>query len=299
MRNDNRPIIHPYAGIALGLLAVSAASVIVKLIQNEHVPSLVISAYRLTLASLALAPLALARHRDELLKLTRRDLVLIAIAGIFLALHFATWIESIRFTTIASSTVLVSTSPIFVGILSWILLREKLSRMLIIGLVITVVGGALIGFADAAGMPSAASAPDPLKGNILAIAGAIAVAVYLLIGRSIRSKLSLIPYIFVCYGAAAITLLIAILITGQNFFGYTATAYVGLILLAIFPQLIGHSSFNWALRYLSATYVSITVLGEPIGSTILAFFIFKQQPPELTLIGGVIILIGILIASKQ
>lgn len=299
MRNDNRPIIHPYAGIALGLLAVSAASVIVKLIQNEHVPSLVISAYRLTLASLALAPLALARHRDELLKLTRRDLVLIAIAGIFLALHFATWIESIRFTTIASSTVLVSTSPIFVGILSWILLCEKLSRMLIIGLVITVIGGALIGFADAAGMPSAASAPDPLKGNVLAIAGAIAVAVYLLIGRSIRSKLSLIPYIFVCYGAAAITLLVAILITGQNFFGYTATAYVGLILLAIFPQLIGHSSFNWALRYLSATYVSITVLGEPIGSTILAFFIFKQQPPELTLIGGVIILIGILIASKQ
>ena len=299
MHNDNRPIIHPYAGIALGLLAVSAASIIVKLIQNEHVPSLVISAYRLTLASLALAPLALTRHRDELKKLTRRDLLLIAIAGIFLALHFATWIESIRFTSIASSTVFVSTSPIFVGILSWILLREKLSRMLIIGLVITVIGGALIGFADSTGMPSTASAPDPLKGNMLAIAGAVAVAVYLLIGRSIRSKLSLIPYIFVCYSAAAITLIIATLITGENFFGYTTTAYVGLILLAIFPQLIGHSSFNWALRYLSATYVSITVLGEPIGSTILAFFIFKQQPAELTLIGGVIILIGILIASQQ
>jgi len=299
MHNDNRPIIHPYAGIALGLLAVSAASVIVKLIQNEHVPSLVISAYRLTLASLALAPLALTRHRHELKKLTRRDLLLITIAGIFLALHFATWIESIRFTTIASSTIFVSTSPIFVGILSWILLREKLSRMLIIGLAITVIGGALIGFADSQGMPSTASAPDPLKGNVLAIAGAIAVAVYLLIGRSIRSKLSLIPYIFVCYSAAAITLLVAVLVTGQNFFGYTTTAYVGIIFLAIFPQLIGHSSFNWALRYLSATYVSITVLGEPIGSTILAFFIFKQQPPELTLVGGGLILIGILIASKQ
>lgn len=299
MHTDNRPIIHPYAGIALGILAVSAASVIVKLIQNEHVPSLVISAYRLTLASLALAPLALSRHRGELFKLTRRDLLLIAIAGIFLALHFATWIESIHFTTIASSTLFVSTSPIFVGVLSWILLREKLSRMLIIGLVITVIGGALIGFADSQGMPSTASAPDPLKGNVLAIAGAIAVAVYLLIGRSIRSKLSLIPYIFVCYGAAAITLIIAVLVTGQNFFGYTTTAYVGIIFLAVFPQLIGHSSFNWALRYLSATYVSITVLGEPIGSTILAFFIFKQQPGELTLLGGVIILIGILIASKQ
>ncbi len=299
MHSDNRPIIHPYAGIALGILAVSAASIIIKLIQNEHVPSLVISAYRLTLASLALAPLALTRHRDELKKLTRRDLILIAVAGIFLALHFATWIESIRFTTIASSTVFVSTSPIFVGILSWMLLREKLSRMLIIGLVITVIGGAMIGFADSSGTPSTASAPDPLKGNMLAIAGGIAVAVYLLIGRSIRAKLSLIPYIFVCYGAAAITLVLAVLITGQNFFGYTNIAYVGLILLAIFPQLIGHSSFNWALRYLSATYVSVTVLGEPIGSTILAFFIFKQQPGELTLIGGALILIGIVVASQQ
>ena len=298
MSVHNRPIIHPYVGIALGILAVSAASVIIKLIQNEHVPSLVISAYRLTIASLVLAPLALTRHRDEIKKLTRRDLLLIAVAGIFLALHFATWIESIRFTTIASSTVLVSTSPIFVGIFSWILLREKLSRMLIIGLAITVVGGAFIGFADSQGMPSTASAPDPLKGNVLAIAGAFAVAVYLLIGRSIRSKLSLIPYIFVCYGAAAITLLVAVLVTGQNFFGYTTTAYVGLILLAIFPQLIGHSSFNWALRYLSATYVSITVLGEPIGSTILAFILFKQQPPELTLVGGVLILIGIVVASR-
>jgi len=299
MHSGNRPIIHPYAGIALGILAVSAASVIVKFIQNEHVPSLVISAYRLTLASLALAPLALTRHRDELKRLTRRDLILIAVAGIFLALHFATWIESIRFTTIASSTVFVSTSPIFVGIFSWILLREKLSRMLIIGLVITVIGGSLIGFADSTGMPSTASAPDPLKGNVLAIAGAIAVAVYLLIGRSIRAKLSLIPYIFVCYSAAAITLILAAVMTGQNFLGYTTTAYAGLILLAIFPQLIGHSSFNWALRYLSATYVSVTILGEPIGSTILAFFIFKQQPGELTLIGGVLILIGIVIASRQ
>jgi drug/metabolite transporter (DMT)-like permease len=299
MHSDNRPVIHPYAGIALGILAVSAASIIVKMIQNEHVPSLVISAYRLTLASLVLAPLALTRHRDEIKKLTRRDLLLIAVAGIFLALHFATWIESIRFTTIASSTVLVSTSPIFVGIFSWILLREKLSRMLIIGLVITVLGGVMIGFADSTGMPPTASAPDPLKGNVLAIAGAFAAAIYLLIGRSIRAKLSLIPYIFVCYSAAAITLLIAVLVAGENFWGYTNVAYVGVILLAIFPQLIGHSSFNWALRYLSATYVSITVLGEPIGSTILAFFIFKQLPPELTLIGGGLILIGILIASKQ
>ena len=116
MSVHNRPIIHPYVGIALGIIAVSAASIIVKMIQNENVPSLVISAYRLTIASLVLSPLSLTRHRDEIKKLTRRDLLLIAVAGIFLALHFATWIESIRFTTIASSTVLVSTSPIFVGV---------------------------------------------------------------------------------------------------------------------------------------------------------------------------------------
>jgi drug/metabolite transporter (DMT)-like permease len=299
MHSESRPAIHPYIGIAIGILAVSAAGIITKFIQGEEVPSLIIAASRVTIASILLAPLALTRHRVELARLTRRDFIFILIAGFFLAIHFATWIASLEFTTIASSTVFVSTSPIFVGLLSWMLLGEKLSRMLLIGLAITIIGGIIIGFAITPGTPTTAAAPDPLKGNLLAIAGAAAGAVYLFIGRSVRAKLSLIPYIFVCYGAAAVTLLVAVFSTRQNISGYSSTAYIGLILLAVFPQLIGHSSFNWALRYLSATYVSITVLGEPIGSTILAFLIFKQQPNELTLIGGIIILIGIVVASQQ
>jgi len=135
-------------------------------------------------------------------------------------------------------------------------------------------------------------------GDGLATLGAIGFAAYMLIGRRLRSKLSLIPYIFLAYSAAAITLIIAVILAGQSFFGYSPLAYIWLALLAVVPQLIGHSAFNWALRYVPATFVTITTLGEPIGSTVLALFIFQEIPTPLKLIGGGLILIGIVLASK-
>ena len=302
-----RPRLHPYLGLTFGVLAVSAASLIIKAALDLGVPSLIIAAGRLTLAAIILVPITLARHRAELVTLNRRDLFWAAATGVCLGLHFAAWIASLEYTTIASSVVFVSTAPLFVGLFSMIVWREKLGKPLIIGLLVAVLGGAIIGFADACvvdadGLQCALSESvqgRAVIGDLLALGGAVAMAGYLLIGHRLRAKLSLIPYITLGYSAAAITLILAAALAGTSFFGYLPAAYFWIALLGLVPQLIGHSSFNWALRYLSATYVSVTVLGEPIGSTILAFIILQQIPAPLALFGGALILGGILLASKR
>lgn len=286
----------------------SAASIIIKAAQDIHVPSLVIAACRLAFASLVLAPVALARHRAELASLGRRDLAWAGLTGILLGLHFATWITSLEFTSIASSVVFVSTAPLFVGLFSMIVWREKLGRLMVIGLIVSVVGGSIVGLADACAVARGGITCPPLSefvhgravtGDLLALAGAVAIAGYLLIGRRLRSKLSLIAYITLGYSVAAITLIVAAIVAGQPFLGYPPLAYFWILLLALVPQLIGHSALNWALKYFSATYVAVTVLGEPIGSTILALIVFNQRPTPLKLLGGALILAGILLASKR
>jgi drug/metabolite transporter (DMT)-like permease len=278
------------------------------LAQQIQVPSFVIAAYRLTFAALILAPLALTRHRAEFASLTRRDYGWATITGVCLGLHFAAWFTSLEYTTVASSAVFVTTTPLFVAVFSAIVWREKLGGPVIGGLVIAILGGSLIGLADICRLaPTGLACPSlgdfvqgrAFVGDGLATVGAICFAAYMLIGRRLRAKLSLIPYIFLAYSAAALTLILSVLITGQSFFGYPPVAYFWLALLAIVPQLIGHSAFNWALRYLPTTFVTITTLGEPIGSTILALFIFQEIPTPLKLMGGGLILLGIVLASRR
>ena len=179
-------------------------------------PSLVIAAARLTLSALILAPLALTRYRHEYRRLTRRDAWLAVLSGVFLALHFATWISSLEYTTVASSTVLVSTSPLFVAIASWLFLREKIGPAVIVGLGVALAGSAVIGLSDRSG-----TLRNALLGDVLAFAGAITVAGYLLIGRRLRAKLSLIPYIAVVYGTAAVVMLAMVLVTRERVVGYS------------------------------------------------------------------------------
>jgi drug/metabolite transporter (DMT)-like permease len=308
IESSPRPKLHPYLGLALGVLAVSAASIIVRLAQNTNVPSFVIAAYRLTIAALVLAPIALLRHRAELASLTRRDYLLAGLTGLCLGLHFASWFTSLEYTSVASSAVFVTTAPLFVALFSAVVWREKLGMWVVGGLIVSLLGGILIGVSDVCTMAATGLACPPLSefvqgpaflGDLLATVGAITFAANILIGSRLRAKLSLIPYIFLAYSAAAITLIIAAIISGYSFVGYPTEAYFWMTLLALVPQLIGHSSFNWALRYLPATFVTITTLGEPIGSTILALFIFQEVPTPLKLFGGVLILGGILAASKR
>ena len=291
--------------IVIAILAVSTSSIFIRFAQRDA-PSLVIAASRLILATLFLAPVALTRHRDELRALTHRELLLGLLSGIFLAFHFAAWITSLEYTTVASSVVLVSTSPLWVAILAPTLLREPLTKVVVIGMALTLIGVTIIGLGDACTLTNGLACPslvdfvqgEAFYGNFLALIGAWTVAGYLIIGRRMRVKMSLIPYIFVVYGMAAITLLVIIFATGGTFFGYQPMTYLWLLLIAIFPQLIGHSTYNWALRYLPVALVAVTTLAEPIGSSILAFIVLREIPSLLQIIGGILILTGIYITSR-
>jgi drug/metabolite transporter (DMT)-like permease len=295
-RPQTRPPVPPIVGIVTGIAAVSSASIFIRYAQHEA-PSLVIAAARLTLASLILVPFALTRYRHEYKRLTRLDGWLAGFSGVFLALHFATWISSLEYTTVASSTVLVSTSPLFVAVASWLLLREKIGRAVVVGLVVALIGSVIIGLSDAG--KAGGTLRNALLGDVLAVAGSVTVAGYLLIGRRLRAKLSLVPYIAVVYGTAAVVLLVVVGLARQTLVGYSPPTYVWLLLLALVPQLIGHSSFNWALAYLPATFVSVATLGEPIGSTLLAYVILGEAPTPIKIAGAMMILIGILIASQR
>jgi drug/metabolite transporter (DMT)-like permease len=307
MNSPKRPLISPLIAILFGILAVSTASIFIRFAQVE-VPSLVIAAWRLTIASIILVPIAVTKNKKELLGLSRQGLILALLSGFFLALHFATWITSLQYTTVASSVVLVSTIPLWVALLSPFTIKEPIRRTVIIGLIFALLGVIIVAISDTCSItPGGLNCPDladfmkgrAFFGDILALCGAIAGAGYLLIGRKLRANMSLVSYISLVYGMAAIVLIIIMLAAGLSPFGYSPQSYLWLILLAIIPQLIGHSTFNWALGYLSAAFVSITLLGEPIGSTFLAYIILQEKPTLIKLIGGGLILVGIYIASRS
>jgi drug/metabolite transporter (DMT)-like permease len=291
----------------MGILAVSTGSIFVRFAQTTT-PSWVIAAFRLGLATLFLAPLAFARHRSEFFQIGRGERWLILASGVFLALHFATWITSLEYTTVTSSVVLVSTAPLWVALLSPLVLKESLTRAILAGMGLALFGGIVVGVSDTClfvdGRLVCPPVADFIKGqafigDVLALVGAWMAAGYLLIGRRIRLGMSLIPYIFLVYGIAAVTLFLFVLSAGQPLTGYPPEAYLWLVLLALVPQLVGHSSFNWALKYLSAAFVAITLLGEPIGSTILAYFFLQETPTPLKIFGAILILAGIFIASRN
>jgi drug/metabolite transporter (DMT)-like permease len=302
-----RPPVSPILVLALGILAVSTASIFIRFAQQEA-PSLVIAAWRLGLATLVLAPAAMFRRREEIAALKGHDLGLALLAGIFLAVHFAAWISSLAYTSVTSSVVLVSTAPLWVALLSPVLLKEPITRAVLLGMCLAMIGGMVVGISDSCTFGASGLICPPVSefvhgkafwGDLLALVGAWAVAGYLIIGRRIRGRVSLLSYIFVVYGMAALALVGAALAAGQPFFGYTPFTYLMFLCLAMIPQLLGHSTFNYALAYLSAAFVSVAALGEPVGSTILAYFLLGEMPGAMKLAGAALILAGIYIASRS
>ena len=285
------------AVLALAVLAASFSSIFIRFAQSEA-SSLVISAYRLAIATLLLSPILLFRYRGEVRSLGRDNIRLSLVAGIFLALHFGTWITSLEYTSVASSVVLVQTTPLMVAALSPLLLGEQISRFLLVGLLIATLGSLIVGISDACGAGGCLPLDELFRGNairgdLLALAGAAAGAGYVIVGRRVRRSVSLVPYIGIVYGAAAVMLLIASLFEGAPFFGFEPTTYVWLVLLAVFPQLVAHTSYNWALGYVAAAVVSLALLAEPVASGILAQLILDETPTTLRLVGGGLILTGI------
>lgn len=287
----------PLLVLAGGVLIVSTSAIMIRLAQNTGMPSLTIAAGRMLVAALVLLPLAWLRVGDELRRLQPCQIGWGLLSGMFLALHFAAWISSLAYTSVASSVALVSTSPLWIALLSFLLFREKPGAVALGGIVLTVIGSILIGVNDAAG--STGDYPQATLGNMLAVLGALTVSGYLLIGRNLRRTLSLLAYIWLVYTSAAVILLAWVWVQGVPIFGFALIAYLCIIGLAIGPQLLGHTSFNWALRYLSATFIAVAVLGEPIGSAVLAWLIFGEGFAPLQLGGFVLVLAGIYFASQM
>jgi drug/metabolite transporter (DMT)-like permease len=252
---------------------------------------LIIAAYRMALASLILIPFASYRRIWSGWRMS--DIGWLVLSGLFLSLHFAFWITSLKYTSVASSVVLVTTHPVFVGMGAWIFLKERPGLNLMLGILLSVLGSGLIGYGDMA------LSKDALIGDGLAVLGAITASGYFLVGRKMRRNQDLLSYIFPVYSTAGLTLIILSLISQKPFFGYSPSTYLFLFLLALVPQLIGHTTFNWALKYLPASMVAITILGEPIGSTILAYLILGEGLTTWKIFGGTSIFVGILIALRK
>jgi drug/metabolite transporter (DMT)-like permease len=291
----------PYLVLLGGVLIAASSSILIRFAQGYGVPSIQIATGRVGLAALILLPIGLVRARQEVLALTRRELGLAIISGVLLAGHFASWITSLEYTSVASSVALVATNPLWVGLASLVLFRERLAPLMWLGMALTISGSVLIGISDS----TSADARNALFGNGLALLGAITVSGYFLIGRQLREHISLLAYIWVVYTSAAIVLLLTSVGLSLNagegipFLTLPWPVYLLLLGMAVGPQLLGHTSLNWALRYLSATFVTIGLLGEPLGSALLAWALFGETFAQLQLFGFVLLLVGIVFAARS
>jgi len=284
-----------YLILGAGVLIVSTAAIMIRYAHAEGVSSLAIAAWRLGFAALLLVPLAGIRARAELKQLTTSQWLLALASGVFLGVHFASWIVSLEYTSVASSVALVTTNPIWIALFSWAFLRERLSGRLVCAIALALAGSTAIFLADGV----SAAAPNPLLGNTLALVGSLTVCGYLLIGRKLRATITLLPYISIVYGCAAVCLMAAALVAGAALSGYSTTAWLLLLGLALGPQLLGHSAVNYALKHLSATVIAVAVLGEPIGSSILAWLMFGEAIGPAKLAGMILLLAGIFLAATS
>lgn len=274
-----------YLIILIGIVATSFAAIFIRLANDA--PALVIAVYRLMLASLIMTPYAFQRVRSQRKAYTPATFRWNLISGICLALHFATWIASLKYTSVARSVILVSINPVFVAILGWLFLRERLTPAILIGICLSIVGIVIMSTGAQSSLESG------FTGDLLAIAGGFFAAVYFLIGRHLRQTITATVYSYITYGMAAIVLVLVTLVAKLPWTGYSVTTYLMFLLLALIPQIIGHTSFNYALRYVPAVIVAIAILGEPIGASALARVLLNEPIYPQTIYGGVFVLAGI------
>ncbi len=271
-------------GLVVAVLAVGCSAIIIRL---SEAPALVLSFYRLALSVVLLAIPALLRERKALRCLNRRDWLVLAASALSLALHFYVWIESLNYTTVASSTVLVTSSPFIVLALGYWLLGERTNRIGLVAMIIGVVGAVMVGWGDFRVSGSA------LFGDVLAFLGAVTVSGYTIAGRFARQKMSATLYSTVVYALAAAFLWLLMLPQRIPLAPYPAREWVLFAALAVIPTILGHTIFNWALRWVSATTVSMSTLGEPVVATVLAWLLFREEPGWATIVGGILLLAGI------
>jgi drug/metabolite transporter (DMT)-like permease len=276
--------INPYLLLAIGVISVSISAILVKV---SSAPAGVLAFYRLFFTVLLMSPVFFLKYVKELKVITRRDWAYSIIAGIFLAFHFILWFESLNFTSVASSTVLVTLQPLFAFIGAYLFFQEKLTGKAVISALLAVTGSFIISWGDFRISGTA------LWGDILALLACALVTGYLLFGQTIRKRLSLITYTYLVYAISAVVLLFYVLIRGEGLGPYPKEDWIYFLLLAIVPTLLGHSLFNWSLKWLSTSTISMAILFEPIGASILAYWLLAEKILLTQVIGGMIIILGV------
>jgi drug/metabolite transporter (DMT)-like permease len=285
----NRPAFPPKLGIAIAVMAMCVPAIFIRLAQAD---SLAIAFLRLGMAALILWPITGRGVRPAMAALTASERWRVVAAGAFLGMHMFLWVTAVNKTTVASASFLIITQPILVAVLAHFFLQEKLNRWVVAALFLTLAGSALINLGDLD------LGSQYLWGDFLALLGAVMAAFYLLAGRSVRTRISLLPYITVVYSVSALVLLPACLLLGTPLFSLTGAAYFWIFMLALIPTLIGHSLFNYALGYLKAFTVNASIVIEPIGATLLAWFIFREQPSFWLYPGAALLVISLIMAFR-
>ena len=288
--------------MGFAVIALSFASIFITKLEQSEVPPLVIAFYRMTFATALLLPVSLALKRREIAALAGRDLVLLAVGGLCLAIHFAAWITSLKYIPIATAVVLVNSHPLFVTLASYLFLGEKPRARSLMGTLTGLAGMAVISH-DAIIGDQASTTSDAILGDSLALLGALAIVGYFIVGRMARARISLLGYVTPLYGVCSVILLIWILVfrdpmARNPFYPYSASVWAYLAALAIVPTILGHTVFNWALKHVRPSAISVTFLGEPVVASVLAFVLFSQRPPLATFVGGAMVLAGVYLTTS-
>ena len=283
---------HPMIMIVIGVLGISLSAIFVK---YSTAPSAVTAAFRLGWTVLLMSPVVWAKRevREELLHVNKRELGLSVLSGLFLAIHFVLWFESLQHTSVASSTSIVCTEVIWVALGFCLFLKGTLSKQAVLAIIIAFAGSVVIAYSDS-------SAGDAhLYGDILALVSAVAVAFYTLLGRIVRNNVSTSVYTYVVYVSCAAVLLGTCMVQSYPLFGYGMSAVIVGLLLSVFSTILGHSIFSWCLKYFSPAFVSASKLCEPVAASIMAVFLFRELPSVLQIFGGAMIIGGVYYYSKM
>ncbi|MCA0150879.1 MULTISPECIES: DMT family transporter [Rossellomorea] len=276
--------VNPYLILAIGVISVSTSAILVKV---SSAPSGILAFYRLFFTVLLMSPVFFLKYVKELKLITLRDWMFSILAGVFLAFHFILWFESLHYTSVASSTVLVTLQPLFAFIGAYLFFQEKLTAKALLSAVLAVAGSFIISWGDFRISGSA------LWGDILALIACALITGYLLFGQTIRKRLSLMTYTYLVYVISSIVLLLYVFIQSESLGPYPKEDWIYFILLAIIPTLLGHTLFNWSLKWLSTSTISMAILFEPIGASLLAYWLLGEKVLMTQVLGGMVIMTGV------
>jgi drug/metabolite transporter (DMT)-like permease len=286
-----RPFFPPNLALLVSIVAVSTASILIRM---SAAPPMAIATWRMALSTLMLLPFFTTGGRPQrLAAMSTKEKLTLAGVGVVLAVHFASWITSLSFTSVASSVIFVHVDPIFVALVSHFLLGERVGRRVAVGIVVAFAGATVIALGDLG------VGRENLVGDLLSLVGAVALGIYILAGRRLRQSLDLVSYVTPVYATSAVVLAAGSLAMGVPLVGYPGGEMLLFFAIALVPMIFGHTVYNWALRWISAPVVSISLLGEPVGASILAYLVLAESPGPMVLLGGAVTLAGILICAYK